>query len=296
MKYLKLFFLVLLFSSSLSLMFAQNPIPNAGFESWNGNVPSGWTASTNIPGFEPVTKSTDAYSGNFAARGEVISISGFPGSPVLFTGTPQDQTFPVTQKFQTFTGQYKFEAQGGDMLLIEIVFTNVNIGGGAEGHAQIEIDATSYTEVEIQMEYDPNNPDGWVPTHGNISVTIQPQNGQMPHIGTYFIIDHFTFDGNPLNVERTNEEQIPSNFTLEQNYPNPFNPSTKINFSVPKESFVTLKVYNLQGEEVATLVNENLSTGNYFADWDASNMPSGLYVYTLRAGDVLLSRKMLLMK
>jgi hypothetical protein len=278
------------------LTFAQNPIPNAGFESWNGNVPSGWTASTNIPGFEPITKSTDAYSGNFAARGEVISIGGFPGPPVLYTGTPQEQTFPCTQSFQTFTGQYKFAAQGGDMLFIEIAFINVNIGGGAEAHAQIGIDATSYTEVEIQMEYDPNNPAGWVPTHGNISVTIQPQSGQTPHIGTYFLIDHFSFDGNPLGLDRTAEEQIPASFTLEQNYPNPFNPSTNIKFSVPEESFVTLKVFNIQGEEVATLVNGSLPVGNYKADWAASNVSSGVYFYVLRSNNVYLSRKMILLR
>ena len=72
--------------------------------------------------------------------------------------------------------------------------------------------------------------------------------------------------------------------------------STNINFSVPEESFVTLKIYNVQGEEVAILVNENLSTGTYNVDWNASNLPSGVYVYMLRTENIHLSRKMILMK
>jgi Secretion system C-terminal sorting domain len=278
-----------------SLLLAQNPIPNSGFESWSGLEILGWTH--NSTSFIPtVVQTTDAFSGSFAVRGEVIDVAGAGFPPNLFTGTFQDPRFPVTQNFQTFTGQYKFGSQGGDKLLIVIVFINENIGGGADGNAEIEVDATSYTEISIPMVYDDNNPPGWIPTHGNITVTILPPTGQAPHIGTYFLVDDFTFDGQPVSVEKEIGENIPNDFSLQQNYPNPFNPSTNINFSVPEESFVTLKVYNVQGEEIADLVNENLSTGNYNVNWDASALPSGVYVYMLRAKDIYLSRKMILMK
>lgn len=286
-----LFFAI--FFNSLSL--AQNPIPNSSFESWNGSEIFSWTH--NSTSFIPtVVQTVDAFSGSFAVRGEVIDVAGNGFPPNLFTGTFQDPRFPVTQNFQTFTGQYKFESQAGDKLLIVIVFINENIGGGADGNAEIEVDATSYTEISIPMVYDDNNPPGWKPTHGNITVTVLPPNGEIPHIGTYFIIDNFTFDGLPVGVEKEINENIPNNFVLEQNYPNPFNPSTIINFSVPEESFVTIKIYNVQGEEVATLVNENLSIGNYKADWDASNLASGVYVYMLRSENFQLSRKMIFMK
>ena len=89
---------------------------------------------------------------------------------------------------------------------------------------------------------------------------------------------------------------IPKNFSLSQNYPNPFNPSTTINFSVPQSGQVTLKVYNLLGCEVATLVNENLRVGSYNAKFDASQLASGIYVYRLTAKNFTRSKKMMLMK
>ncbi len=87
-----------------------------------------------------------------------------------------------------------------------------------------------------------------------------------------------------------------SNYALDQNYPNPFNPSTKIYYSIKEEGLVTLKVYDVLGKVVTTLVNENKAEGNYEVDFNASELPSGMYIYSLQAGDFLESRKMLLMK
>ena len=93
-----------------------------------------------------------------------------------------------------------------------------------------------------------------------------------------------------------NVEQIPSKFSLDQNYPNPFNPATKISYSVPSTSYVTLRVFNLLGQVVATLVNENKSAGSYPIVWDASSVPSGVYFYQMKAGSFIETRKMVLMK
>jgi hypothetical protein len=83
---------------------------------------------------------------------------------------------------------------------------------------------------------------------------------------------------------------------LEQNYPNPFNPSTNIQFRIPEQSFVHLNVFNLLGEEVATLVNEELRTGTYVGNWNAAGFPSGVYIYTLSANGRVLTKKMMLTK
>jgi M6 family metalloprotease-like protein len=85
-------------------------------------------------------------------------------------------------------------------------------------------------------------------------------------------------------------------YTLGQNYPNPFNPSTVISFSVPKAGLVTLKVYNLLGQEVATLVNGYLAANNYSVKFDAKHLTSGVYFYTIKAGDFSLSKKMMYIK
>ncbi len=88
----------------------------------------------------------------------------------------------------------------------------------------------------------------------------------------------------------------PASFLLGQNYPNPFNPNTKINFSIPKSSNTILKVYNTNGLEVETLVNQNLQAGTYSVDFKTSNLSSGIYFYTLIAGDFRETKKMMLVK
>jgi len=93
------------------------------------------------------------------------------------------------------------------------------------------------------------------------------------------------------------DEYLPNTFSLEQNYPNPFNPTTNIAFSIPKSGFVTLKVYNILCEEVATLVSERLAAGKYKYDWDAGPLASGVYLYRLQADPGFSqTRKLVLLK
>ncbi len=95
---------------------------------------------------------------------------------------------------------------------------------------------------------------------------------------------------------RQENNQMPSSFYLSQNYPNPFNPTTVINYSIAKAGLVTLKVYNILGQEVATLVNREQATGTYKVSFDASNMASGVYVYRLTSSNFSLTKKMTLIK
>ncbi len=85
-------------------------------------------------------------------------------------------------------------------------------------------------------------------------------------------------------------------FNLLQNYPNPFNPTTKIEFQIPQNSFVNLTIYNTLGQKVATLINNNLRVGKYSLEFNANNLPSGLYIYKLQAGEFSSVKKMMLIK
>lgn len=105
---------------------------------------------------------------------------------------------------------------------------------------------------------------------------------------------HHTFQ--PLITGVEGKTQIPTRFSLSQNYPNPFNPATKIEFALPRESNVKLKIYNLLGQEVETLISKVMPAGNHTIDFDATKLPSGIYVYRIEAGDFIQSKKMLLMK
>ncbi|MDP3149133.1 MAG: T9SS type A sorting domain-containing protein, partial [Ignavibacteria bacterium] len=89
---------------------------------------------------------------------------------------------------------------------------------------------------------------------------------------------------------------MPTEYALEQNYPNPFNPATTITYQLPKSGSVTLKIYDMLGKEVRTLVNEQKEMGRYTVQFDASSLASGMYVYRLRANDYTSTKKMLLLK
>ncbi len=89
---------------------------------------------------------------------------------------------------------------------------------------------------------------------------------------------------------------VPETFSLAQNYPNPFNPSTTIEFSLPNAAHVSLRVYDMLGREVAVLVNEERTAGSYRVTFDARSLPSGTYLYSLRAGASQEIRKMVLVK
>jgi hypothetical protein len=91
-------------------------------------------------------------------------------------------------------------------------------------------------------------------------------------------------------------DEMPTEYLLKQNYPNPFNPSTTIRFQLPERSYVVLKVFNVLGEEVATLVNEVVEAGSRWVEFDAKGLASGLYIYRLQAGYTALTRKMLLVR
>ncbi|MDR8392041.1 choice-of-anchor D domain-containing protein [Aliifodinibius sp. S!AR15-10] len=91
-------------------------------------------------------------------------------------------------------------------------------------------------------------------------------------------------------------KSIPENFRLKQNYPNPFNPATKIEYAIPNETQVSIKVYNMAGKEVATLVNETKPAGNYEVTWNAKDISSGIYIYHLKSAGQTFTRKMTLIK
>jgi hypothetical protein len=95
---------------------------------------------------------------------------------------------------------------------------------------------------------------------------------------------------------KADHNSVPDGYVLEQNYPNPFNPSTAIKFGIPEASNVKLKIFNSLGEEVAELVNEYMEAGTYTYNFDASKLPSGIYVYTLQTGEQLISKKMTFIK
>jgi len=92
------------------------------------------------------------------------------------------------------------------------------------------------------------------------------------------------------------EYNVPTTYSLEQNYPNPFNPNTKIRYSIPQSSKVVIKVFDILGNEIEALVNEEKQTGTYEITWYAEGLPSGIYFYRIQANNFIETKKMMLMK
>ena len=112
--------------------------------------------------------------------------------------------------------------------------------------------------------------------------------------GNNFFVDDITAGG--ATGTGNNISLTPEKFELSQNYPNPFNPSTKINFSLPKQGFVTLKIYDVVGKEVAKLVNEVKPAGYYSVYFNASTLSSGVYFYRIETTGFVETKRMMLIK
>lgn len=106
----------------------------------------------------------------------------------------------------------------------------------------------------------------------------------------------YNLGGGTVGIQDEETIENPTSFSLSQNFPNPFNPTTTIQFSMPQAGDVTLKIYNLLGEEVKTLVNEYKQMGNHSVQFNANNLASGLYLYRLQASSFVETKKMILIK
>lgn len=149
----------------------------------------------------------------------------------------------------------------------------------------------------------PVNPVQPVPDDDIITVHIVMQGDTIPGSNVNGMVpalvsaQYYHFTTEILVVVPSNDDEIiANNFNLEQNYPNPFNPSTTINYSLAERSDVSLKVYDVLGNEIATLVNTSQEAGQHNVTFDASKLSSGLYIYTLNTGNFTSSKKMMLLK
>jgi hypothetical protein len=283
---LTLLFVFLVFT----LLRAQQPLNN-DFESWASGDPTDWFTSDISGIIDGVSQAGSAYHGSSCVKLQVEDLGGgssYP--PYLTTLNPTTQLgHPVSEKHGSLHGYYKCNPQGNDKLLIGIAMSlgqsnYVGAGAGVFGTA------SSWTEFNIPIYYTPGSPN---PDNVLIYFTVGDTSGNNPTIGSEAYVDYIDLTA-PSSVEQLNS--VPMDFTLSQNYPNPFNPSTKIEYSIPEQSFVQLKVYDILGNEVATLVNEEQTAGTYRADFSGNDFASGLYIAKLQAGNFAKTIKMSLLK
>lgn len=175
-----------------------------------------------------------------------------------------------------------------------------------DGYSDVDSDTYArMTEGTFDTDTLVTDPDGAVAFLAGQPLTLQPNESRTLYIAVAAGANESEMLANMQAAQQkyntivsveSDPYNIPSDFTLEQNYPNPFNPSTKISYQLPQNGFVSLKVYNAIGKEVATLVNEEKSAGRYEVNFDAAGLSSGLYFYTIQTGSFQETKKMILIK
>lgn len=276
-----------------ALAFAQNPVPNPGFETWSGGQPSGWYVN-NLQGGPPTgTQSSDARSGASAFKGEVVNFFGAALAPAFFAGSLTNQLFPITQRYARLSGYYKFSPAGSDTFLLGVAIYDANTQAFGGGELKISSSASSYTRFEIVIQYDSG---AFTPAFASISGSIGGANNNPATIGTFVLLDDLELSGLATGVAENTFANQPATITLRQNYPNPFNPTTTFSFSLPEASHAELTIFNALGQEVARLVDERLPAGDHRRQWEAGSLPAGLYVYRLQIAGYQFTKKLLLVK
>jgi hypothetical protein len=249
-----------------------------------------------------------AINGQNFSNGASIEIGGVPPlsaiiavnqavveTPFLLAGqydvkiTNPDGQFAVVPNGITITDTlppsiYQIEP---DSALVGTSVAVTIIGQDFQNGATVEIGGVAVTNV---MVVDPFTITGNSPSTlpvGNYNVRVTNPDGQFDQLILSFTV-HGTTAIEPL------DSNVPEDYQLSQNFPNPFNPATSIRFAVPRSGHVKLAVYNVTGQEVATLVNDVISAGAYQVDFDAQHLSSGIYFYSLQAGSFKQVKKMLL--
>jgi hypothetical protein len=285
---------------------------NAEFHSWNNNISS--IVNADLTQFsKPLTllwSTTDTETSGLSEAEKLFLIEHLrQGNNLILTGANIAENHPNDSLIERYIGA-KFN--GNQNTLNMRGFPNDIIGNGITISAPgakdiIVISENSYSNVYKSLQYGTGAADT-VKLAG-----IRFENSTYDYKGFFLpwgletamdknraaellarIISYVDEESPVLSAEE--ENYLPFNYFLSQNYPNPFNPKTVISFSIPKDEFVELKVFNAIGEQVALLISKNLNSGNHKIEFDGSKFASGIYYYRLEAGKFSDTKKLVLLK
>jgi hypothetical protein len=257
-------------SRGLEIRIPKSELNNLGF---SGTLQAAAFIVSNTAYFSDVTVPGNLIGGNAAFNPNFGTLAGGP----YYSGNN-----PLPVEFVSFSAN----TSGNSVSLNWSTATETNNKGFA---VEKSFDGTNFTEI------------GFVVGKGNSTAINHYSYSEINSGSTsaYYRLKQVDFDGTTAysSMIKVEFEAVPNVFALNQNYPNPFNPSTVISFTVAEEGVANLRVYNISGELVASLFNENAKTGqNYNIQFNASNLPSGIYFYRLTQGNNIVTKKLTLLK
>jgi hypothetical protein len=307
-------------SASWVLNSSGNPTPdpmvitlaqyNANPEMYEGSL-VGFVGLTKVSGTWPATGSSANLSfsdGVDTAVFRIDSDTDIDGqaeptwpNDIIGIGAQFDNSVPYNSGYQIFPRYYATDFLPSGTIPVELTsFTAVSQNSG------VLLNWSTATEVNnsgFEIERSQENKD-WSKVafiRGNGTTSSEKKysfyDGNLSEGKYLYKLKQIDFDGS-FEYSKIVDIEVgtPAKFELSQNYPNPFNPSTTISFSLPKAAYVSLKVFNALGQEVATVVNGIKEVGNHRIDFNAVNLNSGIYFYKLEAGDITQVKKMTLIK
>ncbi len=287
-----------LFIGLLLINYSLCQIPNGSFESWSGDNPVGWTTNNILGYLTPVTKSNIAHSGNFSARLEMMNSMLGLLQPVLNAG-PLTVGIPVSQRHNKISFYYQFYPNSPSLnLTISVgMLKGSQLIGVAVGSTKQS--KASFTKLTVSISYYNSQ----IPDAATIYITLIDSLFNPSGLGSYALIDDIYFDElTDIQAENINLNE----FYLYQNYPNPFNPSTKISWQSPVSSHQIIRIYDILGNEIVTLVDEYKPAGIYEIEFNPAiynkQPASRIYFYQLQAEDpakgirFIQTKKMVLLK
>lgn len=208
-----------------------------------------------------------------------------------------------------------FNTAAGSLAIVPFTVSPINEQpiGSTSALLSWDLPMESFTHLTYDVEYSKTKEFNNTIKISNVNETSVKVDGLDANSKYYWRVSSKNYEGNVSNLSNigsfktstatdvNSDNILPEQFSLEQNYPNPFNPTTTISYSLPQNSFVTLKIYDMLGREVKTLVNQNVNAGNIRVDWNGDDnygnkVASGAYVYRITAGNFVSTKKMLLLK
>ena len=312
MKLLKLYLIVLI--TFTAVVNAQ--IPNNGFEIWENypddmnpnNVyskPEMWLGllpnSPSTYSFS-IEKNNDNYpigTGQYSmlikndllhdVNGIALSYDVFPPIDLKANWFNLPPSFPISIRPSYFCLYYKYIPINGDSMKAACYFYKSGLKIGEAIHISSE-STSEWTPLMIPVNFSTND----IPDSALIVFTVA-NNLNYQHDGSKLYLDNMSFENLITSINKPRSE-LSNNFQLSQNYPNPFNPRTKIQYSIPQRSHVTINVCDILGKELINLVNEEKEIGNYEIEFDGSNLSSGVYFYRMLAGNFVNVKRLTLLK
>lgn len=266
-----------------SLVFGQNPVLNASFESWTLGEPDEWTTN-NAPGFTvPIQQSNNGHTGNSAANGFVTQIGvNTPFPPILNSTDMAGNPHPVTMSYTNMSFFYKLNLTGsGEYFNAGVVIADVSQSGIGAGVQQFFSNANTslYTQANIPISYIP----GGVPAGAIITFTISDTlSGSGLQIGSNFRVDDVN-----LNFAAAINENTRTNAILAP-YPNPAVNYINVPFTIDGGKNYSLYIYDMAGKEIRNVSFTKLPKGTYKEVVDISGFEAGTYIGTLKEDNLII--------